>query len=218
MTQLSTTAGFLASVNEDMPPQDLDELLRQIWRLLQRGVGDGRSAFHTPGIATQSLDGGASLRTVVLRAAQSDPPRLLCHTDARSGKVAELQANDRVAWLFYDARKKVQLRINARAELHRDDDLARRQWQRTGLWSRRCYCSTAAPGSELSGPGSGLPPELEQRAPEQQESEAGRDNFVVVSCAVLSIDWLWLSARGHRRADFRWSEREGRLVGRWTVP
>ena len=34
----------------------------------------------------------------------------------------------------------------------------------------------------------------------KEESEAGYKNFCVIRCKVKSIEWLYLAAKGHRRA------------------
>ena len=36
----------------------------------------------------------------------------------------------------------------------------------------------------------------------KEESEAGYKNFCVIRCKVKSIEWLYLAAKGHRRALF----------------
>ena len=36
----------------------------------------------------------------------------------------------------------------------------------------------------------------------KEESEAGYKNFCVIRCKIKSIEWLYLAAKGHRRALF----------------
>ena len=36
----------------------------------------------------------------------------------------------------------------------------------------------------------------------KEESEAGYKNFCVIRCNIKSIEWLYLAAKGHRRALF----------------
>ena len=49
----------------------------------------------------------------------------------------------------------------------------------------------------------------------KEESEAGYKNFCVVKCKIKSIEWLYLAAKGHRRAliDFQGSKKFS-----WLIP
>jgi hypothetical protein len=97
------------------------------------------------------------------------------------------------------------------------DDIARDASLRTTAAGRRCYLSVAAPGSESTALASELPAHLKQRNPDDAESKAGFENFVVILGRVTEIDWLWLRAQGHRRALFRWTE-TGMLQAGWLIP
>ena len=198
------------------PPDDLDELRADIWSLLQRGAVDRRSAMHTPVFATQGAEGPA-VRTVVLRDADERARRLTCHSDSRSGKVAALGENARSAWLFYEPQRKVQLRISGDAVVHQGNARTQERWARSPLQSRRCYCTAAPPGSPLAEPGEGLVPALVTRSPTEAETvQYGRPFFVVIDTTVDTLEWLWLSAHGHRRARFCWDQ--ARWQGTWLVP
>ena len=35
-----------------------------------------------------------------------------------------------------------------------------------------------------------------------EQSEEGYKNFAVIKCKIESIEWLYLAAKGHRRAKF----------------
>ena len=59
-----------------------------------------------------------------------------------------------------------------------------------------------SPGSESSIPTSGLKPELDNFEFSKEKSEEGYKNFTVIQCKVKTIEWLYLAARGHRRARF----------------
>jgi len=194
---------------------DLDAAFAEAWRRLVRGAADRRSAFHTPVLATTGPDGAPEGRTVVLRGVDPDAAVLRCHTDARSAKVAAIAREPRVQLVFYDPGAKIQLRATGTATVHRADAAAERAWAGTGPHARRCYLIDPAPGTAIGGPGSGLPPGLGTAAPEPGDREAGRDNFAVVAVAATALDWLYLAARGHRRARF---ERCAGWAGRWLVP
>ncbi len=49
-----------------------------------------------------------------------------------------------------------------------------------------------------------MPVNLEDRSPSMAESEEGWTNFAFVACHIETVDWLSLSAHGHRRAKYRW--------------
>lgn len=189
---------------------DLEATLQEAWRLLRRGAHDRRSPFHAPAFATQRGDGYPALRTVVLRAVDETQYKIRFHTDARSAKFREISANPRVAMHFYDAPKKVQLRIGGRATLHRDDELANAAWRATRPFSRACYRVAAMPGAIVGDP------KALSCEDNTGEPEAGRENFAAVSVSIDCLEWLYLAAKGHRRARFSWVN--GEVEGTWLVP
>ncbi len=204
-----------AQTNIDYRTAELDEILTHCWLMLEAGAKRARHPFHTPVVGTIATF-GCKMRTVVLRRAIVSQRVLMCHSDRRSAKIAELENNNRLSWLFYDSENKIQIRTEGAALLHLDDDIADEQWSRSSAMSRRCYCSDSAPGTIVSSRTSGLPEEFEIRSPTLAESEAGRKNFVVISCKLDLIDWLHLSAKGHARAKFCWDF--NKLEAHWTVP
>jgi len=183
-------------------PDHLEELLQRCWGYLEEGAGSARSPFHTAVLGTVD-DGEPRLRTVVLRAADRAAGRVLCHTDVRSAKARQIGADAPVSWLLYDPGRKVQLRLAGRARVHADDALADERWRDSAAGSRRCYLVEPGPGAVLESAGSTLPHELRGRRPEPAETEPGRGNFAVVAAGIERIDWLHLTADGHRRARFR---------------
>lgn len=196
---------------------DLDLTLREAWRLLGRGAADRRSACHTPTLATVGSDGAPRLRTVVLRRADAAERTLRIHTDRRSAKVVEIAADPRVGVHVYDPDAKIQLRLAATAAVHADSRLADQAWAATTAMARRCYLADPAPGTPVGGPVSGLTGGHEAAVPRGPESEAGRGNFAVLRLTVQTLEWLYLAARGHRRARFSWGA-DGRMIATWLVP
>lgn len=201
--------------NDDQPPSALDTILATTWAQLVRGAERRAEPFHLGVLGTAGAE-GPSLRTVVLRAAYPEQRVLLCHTDTRSGKLAEIRNDDRVAWLFYDANEKLQLRLRGKAAVRADDSLAQTQWQRTRPSARRCYLAIHGPGTTLATASAGWSPPFDTRAPTLAESERGWAHFSVVACQVEVIDWLRLSARGHQRAQFVWHGT--RWEASWVAP
>jgi hypothetical protein len=195
----------------------LHEILRSSWNELGRGAVDRRHGFHVPTIATLGLDGTPQARAVVLRRVLPESCEILCHTDVRSGKVAEIRADPRVAWHFYDEPRKMQLRIAAFAEVVPDGPRADDAWTRSAVTSRRCYLAPRAPGEACDAPSPNLPEGVRDRRPTEEETLPGRANFALVLTRATSIDWLHLASEGHQRARFA-LDAAGAWRGSWTEP
>ncbi len=186
---------------------DLDLTLRAAWSLLGRGAKDRKAPAHTPVLATNGA-GAPSVRTVVLRGCDREARRLRFHTDRRSHKVAEIEANPAGAVHVYDPKQKIQLRLDCELSLHIGDELARDAWAATREFSRICYQVMQGPGAAVRNP---------REVPFSADaSSEGWDNFAVISALVTRMEWLYLAHQGHRRAEFTW--RDGGWQGRWLVP
>ena len=68
--------------------------------------------------------------------------------------------------------------------------------------SRKCYLIDNGPGTESNIPTSGLKPEFDNFEFTMEQSEKGYKNFTVIQCKVRIMEWLYLAAKGHRRARF----------------
>lgn len=209
-------AADAATGAEPAIPQALGEIERHCFALLARGVRDRRSACHLAVLATTGLDGFPAARTVVLRAVDAAARTLRFHTDRRSPKLAALAADPRMAIHFYDPRARLQFRFRAIAALHVGDETTQAVWRDVAPFSRRCYLGLT-PGSVSAAPTSGLPPELETRAPGPEESASGLANFAVLRARLVELDWLHLAAAGHRRARFDWSD-PAAPAATWLAP
>ena len=113
----------------------------------------------------------------------------------------QLRDDPRVSWLFYDADAKVQLRASGVVGVHVGDAKARERWTSSPARARRCYAVEPAPGAPLRTAGSGLPGDLAERPPREEESEPWFERFAVVQTYVDRLDWLWLRARGHSQSS-----------------
>jgi pyridoxamine 5'-phosphate oxidase len=67
------------------------------------------------------------------------------------------------------------------------------------------------PGTESDGPTSGLKPEKDNFDYTIEESEKGYENFTVIQCKIKSFEWLYLAAKGHRRAKFEFDNLGSKL-------
>jgi pyridoxamine 5'-phosphate oxidase len=183
----------------------LDLIEKECWSMLYEGATKGKSAFHTFVLGTRT-PGSIELRTLVLRKVEKGSRSLYTHTDLRSPKAKQLNENQICSLLFYDAVRRIQLRMEAETILHLENEVTDRLWAQTNMSARKSYLSTRSPGERLSKPDDGLPPHLHGRDPRPEESEDGRSNFMVLEFRVKSIDWLFLNAQGHRRASLLYSE------------
>lgn len=184
--------------------------------MLSEGVARGRDAFHTFTLATCCQTDGVSLRSLVLRGAEKSRLSLYSHTDSRSEKISQLSRDSRCSLLFYDPVRRIQIRLQCRARIHAEDEVADFFWNAARLSARKSYLSTRAPGEVLGQAGDGLPSHLQGRDPGVDESQAGRKNFVVIQFLVESLDWLFLSSQGHRRARFHYDGNG--FEANWTNP
>lgn len=193
----------------------LEQVLEECWARLEEGARDPGSACRRAVLGTGPR-AGCRLRTVILRAVWVSERVLICHTDRRSAKVVEIDADPAVGWLFFDPAAGVQMRVEGRAQVHRDDCFANDEWRRVPAASRRPYLVSPAPGSRRPRPTSGLPSALEHREPTGDELERAQRHFAVVRGWVERLEWLQLGDRGHTRARFEWSQ-DG-FEASWLVP
>lgn len=200
-----------SSTEDDPAPGPL-----AFWRWWGRAVVDRRSAFRCPTVATLDADGWPVARTVVLRGADAPTRGLRFHTDQRSAKAAQLRADPRLCWHFYDKKRKLQLRAWATATLHPSGPIAEAGWDQCSDFGRRTYCVSPGPGTPQPEPTSGLPAHLERGDLTPDDRASGRAQFLAVQTVVHRIDWLWLHHAGHRRRRFDWSS--GAWRAQWLVP
>lgn len=191
----------------------LEDLDKDCWLRLLNGSLKSKDEFHTAAVASMQ-NGDINLRTMVLRKVLVHEKQLHFHTDIRSKKWEELQQSNNISLLFYNAAAKMQMRIKGLATLHYNNAITETAWEKTGVASRRSYLTIAAPSISSAVPTSGLDEAFAVRNPTQEESEAGKHNFGVISVQALSLDWLWLHHAGHRRAFFDYEKKERC----WLIP
>ena len=194
---------------------DLDKIYFKIWKLLDLGLQNSNAPFHIPVFVCgnkNEFDG----RIVVLRGIDKEEKKICFHSDIRSGKVKILKANSEGSLLFYDKSEKVQLRISGNTKISYQNDITKKAWKRTAHMSRQCYLGDKAPGSDFSTPTSILSGDVDHFKYSIEESEIGYKNFCVVETNIKSIKWLYLAAKGHRRAYF--SLKNNSLEKKWLIP
>ena len=184
---------------------DITKVLPAAWDFMEEGVRDRHSLAHTPVVSTLDVDGNPSARCMVLRAVHRQKNILVFHTDRRSMKANELKSSSEGAVLFYDPKRKIQLRLRCGLSLDTDSVKTNERWGKMKEMSKVCYQSTLAPGDPIT-------------YPEQvQFLGEGFENFAILTATVKRMDFLYLSFRGNRRALFDWV-RTGGEDGKWLAP
>ena len=181
--------------------EDFNEIKKKIWFMLDDAITNRSSQFRIPTFICgdqSDFDG----RIVVLRKSDQTNNLLHFHSDIRSDKIPKLKNNKNASMLFYDKKEKIQVRLKVECTVNHDNNISKESWSKTGHMSRKCYLIDNGPGTESSTPTSGLKPELDNFEFTIKQSEEGYKNFTVIQCHIKSIEWLYLAAKGHRRAKF----------------
>ena len=194
--------------------EDFKEIEKKIWGLLTNAVKDRSSEFRTPVFICgndKDLDG----RVVVLRKANQRNNFVQYHSDIRSSKIEKIKKNSNCSILFYGKQEKIQLRLKTECKVHFNDAITKESWEKTGHISRKCYLVVSGPGTESKTPTSGLNNKFDNFDFTKEESEEGYKNFCVIKCKIKSIEWLYLAAKGHRRALINFEDSDKYT---WLVP
>ena len=192
--------------------EDFTEIKKKIWSMLVDAVTNRSSQFRIPTFIcghNKDIDG----RIVVLRKADQQNNLVQFHSDIRSDKI-ELLKNPNAALLFYDKDEKIQVRLKVNCIINHNNDITKNSWDKTQHISRKCYLVDNGPGTKSEVPTSGLKPELDNFDYTKEQSEEGYKNFTVIQCKIKSIEWLYLAAKGHRRAKFDLENNKDN----WLVP
>ncbi len=194
---------------------DLEKIYIKIWQLLNSGLNNRDAQFHIPVFICNSKNKPDG-RIVVLRGVNEKENKLWFHSDIRSNKVKNLKSNHDATLLFYDKTEKIQLRVFGKAKINYQNDITKSSWKKTSHMSRQCYLGEHAPGSNADQGTSGLTKIVDNLKYTKEESEKGYINFCVIELFVKSIEWLYLAAKGHRRALF--SLKNNSLEKKWLIP
>ena len=193
--------------------ENFKEIKKKIWSMLENAVTDRSSPFRIPIFICgdqSDFDG----RIVVLRKADNKNSLVQFHSDIRSDKIEKLKKNSKAAMLFYDKEEKIQVRLKIECIVNHNNNVTKESWSKTQHISRKCYLVDNGPGTESDNPTSGLKPELDNFEFTMEQSEEGYKNFAVIKCKIKSIEWLYLAAKGHRRAIFDFENSKNN----WLVP
>ncbi len=193
--------------------EDFNEIKKKIWSMLNNAVTNRNSQFRIPIFICGSqtdFDG----RIVVLRKSNQQNNLIQFHSDIRSDKIEKLKKNPKAAMLFYDKEEKIQVRLKVECTINHNNEITKESWSKTQHISRKCYLVDSGPGTESATPTSGLKPELDNFEFTTEQSEEGYKNFTVIQCKIKTIEWLYLAAKGHRRARFELDTNKNH----WLIP
>lgn len=196
---------------------NLTSLETLAWKKLVNGFSKKKNGFRTMCVGTIGENKDAALRIVVNRKVDELQKTIYFYTDNRSRKFDDLQKDNRISLLFYDARQKIQIAIKAFATLHSDDSLTAEKWQNISPQARLGYMTTETPNSKSSQPTLGYDERFSADKPTEIESDSYQKNFSVIVCSVCELEFLYLDYLGNRKANFYY--KNSLLVDSyWAVP
>jgi pyridoxine/pyridoxamine 5'-phosphate oxidase len=143
-------------------------------------------------------------RTVVLRKYFSDH-RFWVYTDSRSNKVAELIQNPNATLLFWDAKKKIQIRINVTTEVLHNNEDAEAVWNSLAPKQKEEYLKEEPSGKSIDSPD----------VFHHHQEEDSR-NFTILQFTPKNWDILHLHREGHRRVEVKPSAKG--WIPEWIMP
>jgi pyridoxamine 5'-phosphate oxidase len=194
----------------DTLPGTLPEVLDTLWSRIASAL-DGRwPAWALPTLVTVAEDGAPRARVLALRAVERANRRFVFHADARSEKLRDVAAEQRVALLFFDRNDAVQARFDGVCRVHHADPVAAAAWRDVAGLRRAACAVQPEPGSPLDAAQAFAT--LDRAA----DPDAGFTNFAVLVIEADAVDWLWLGPQDMRRARFAWIG--GHWSSSWIVP
>ncbi len=191
------------------------QVLESIFSMIKRGVWEGKDDFHTM-VFSNLQDNKVESRCVILRSFNKETKTLVFNTDVRSPKVEAIKRYPETSCLFYHFKDKTQLRISTYSTVHFNDNIHDNAWKNTAISSRKCYLTKYRPSTLIETMDDGIPKHLSAKIPSLEESESGKKNFAVIRNAIISIDWLYLSSKGHQRARYDFSD--SAVKKSWLAP
>ncbi len=186
--------------------QGLEPVRLDFVAALRNAVSDKSSPLRYPILASVDADGLPQARVVILREFDPDTMVLRVFTDARSPKMSQITLNPQVQFVFYDQGQKLHFRVSGSAVTHHQNDVTEAYWKDLPEFGRGDYLSRLPPGADIVQPEDGW----------RNEDQFGSDNFTVLEIRVSTVDWLKLSAGGHKRARLSWED--GECHGQWVTP
>lgn len=187
------------------------------WKKLVNGSVKKKNSFRTMCVGTINAKQESSLRMVINRKVDEINKTIYFHTDNRSRKYFDLQQDNRISLLFYDARQRVQVLVKAHAILHTNNILAKDRWKATSPQARLGYMTLEPPNTKSDFPTLGYELQFSENKPTDTESDPFQTNFSVIACQAYELEFLYLDYLGNRKANFLY--KNGILDNCfWSVP
>lgn len=165
--------------------ESLHMIERACWLELARAARDRGHAWRVMTLATVDRD-RADARSVVVRDVDETERTLIFYTDARSAKVAQMQAHPRATLVGWWPQPGWQLRLRVTLSLQTAGLEVSSRWARVKLSpSAQDYLAALPPGTPVD---------------RFQPERGSREHFAVVTARIDEMDWLELHEAGHRRA------------------
>ncbi len=186
----------------------LETVFREVRDQLKRANSDKKHHFRFFSVATSGLAGQPVQSRIVVLRSFSDEWEFEFYTDHRSSKVEQIKNNPMLSALFWDPSKQVQVRMEARAVIHHEDDHANDHWMRVQGDARKAYTSLVVPGNTISAP----------EEAHQWPEELYDDHFSVIRCESVKILILQISGLEHLAYSFQKNRQTGNWQGSRTAP
>jgi pyridoxamine 5'-phosphate oxidase len=194
---------------------DLDGFSHAVWHLLFKASSLRKGGLQLGTIGTIDEKGRPDQRIVVVRDVKMQERKLIFFTDFRSQKVQQFKKTSIAGWLFWDPRKKLQIRLHGDIHFHHKDDVAKQYWRKLPVAGRKNYTTILPPSTSLAEDGENLPEGWSNTMPIEQ-TERYFQNFLVCTSTITEMTCLHLHKEGHQHTRFSWQGEK--WEGTWIVP
>ncbi|MCC5944793.1 MAG: pyridoxamine 5'-phosphate oxidase family protein [Bernardetiaceae bacterium] len=178
---------------------------QKTWQQLRRATADKRHPFRYFTLASTDSLGQAQQRVVALRKIDNSR-RLWIYTDYRTQKIADFKQNPHASLLFFHPKKWLQLRLQARAQVHYQDEVSRQIWNALPAHSRKDYTTAQAPATPMT-------QDFDEVAYLDTENY-----FCRLSFEIETIELLQIRREGHHRLLFSDLQSEQEATAEWLIP
>lgn len=214
---------------------NLQKTNTEAWSILGAAVKDPKSPFRYLTLCTIADGDVPRARLLVLRDVVMRERRLEFHTDIRSPKWRELNANACVTVLGFDPGQRLQLRLEGTASLYGTEcDENQIAWSALSPWTQRTYCG-GPPGDPLATGDTGTtdtgtqdmstqdmgnpkPSAPDSGGKTHARTDLGRERFGVIVFQATSLDWFQLERANNRRALFKYGDPGTEPAATWMMP
>ena len=193
----------------------LEQMLRHSWNMIFQGTAKRNSPMREVVLGTINLQGVPQNRVIILRKVEVADRSLTFFTDYRSEKINDIQLSPQVSVLFWDSRKRVQIRCTGQMSVYINDSMSKMYWDRIPKQGRNLYATTASPGTPMPENGAYMPSDWDSLSITETDSVAF-PNFCVLVCQLSQLDVLHLGREKHQRGQFNWNGIRWEM--QWVIP